>query len=59
MKNYQISLVAEIPTSLHLCLQRYLNNHPDYDQDKVFTEALSRFLKEQDLLQNEYSSVNF
>lgn len=55
MKNYPISLVTEIPTPLHLSLQKYLNTHPDYDQDKVFTEALSRFFREQNCLQNEAS----
>jgi hypothetical protein len=57
MKNYQISLVTEIPPSLHLSLQKYLNSHPDYDQDKVFTEALSRFFREQEKIKNEHSSV--
>lgn len=46
MKSGQISLVTEIPVPLHQSLQNYLNTHPDYDQDKVFTEALFLFLKE-------------
>ncbi|WP_013321837.1 DUF2811 domain-containing protein [Gloeothece verrucosa] len=51
METYQISLVTEIPAPLHQSLQNYLNSHPDSDQDKVFTEALSLFFKEQNKLQ--------
>lgn len=39
-----ISLLAEIPEELHDSLQSYLETHPDFDQSKVFTAALSLFL---------------
>ncbi|MGL5081856.1 MAG: DUF2811 domain-containing protein [Microcoleaceae cyanobacterium] len=49
--NTSISIFAEIPEILHESLQGYLQNHPDWDFDRVFSAALSLFL-----LQNE--SVN-
>ena len=39
-----ISILTEIPEELHDALQSYLNSHPDWDQDRVFTAALSLFL---------------
>ena len=47
-----ISILAEIPEDLHYSLKNYLENHPNWDQDRVFTAALSLFL-----LQNEGSST--
>jgi hypothetical protein len=41
---YPISLLTEIPRELHLSLRDYLDTHPDWDQDRVFTAALSLFL---------------
>ncbi len=41
---YAISLLAEIPSELHRSLRDYLDTHPDWDQDRVFTAALSLFL---------------
>ncbi len=41
---YAISLLAEIPSELHRSLRDYLDTHPDWDQDRVFTTALSLFL---------------
>jgi predicted TPR repeat methyltransferase len=39
-----ISLLTEIPESLHTALAQYLEEHPDWDHDRVLTAALSLFL---------------
>lgn len=39
-----VSILAEIPESLHESLKSYLESHPDWDQDRVMTAALSLFL---------------
>lgn len=39
-----ISILAEIPEELHESLKCYLENHPSWDQDRVFAAALSLFL---------------
>ncbi len=39
-----VSILAEIPEELHNTLRGYLSSHPDWDQDRVFTAALSLFL---------------
>lgn len=42
--NATVSILAEIPEELHESLSLYLENHPDWDQDRVFCAALSLFL---------------
>lgn len=42
--NTPVSILAEIPEELHESLQGYLETHPDWDQDRVFSAALSLFL---------------
>ncbi|MBD2099840.1 DUF2811 domain-containing protein [Leptolyngbya sp. FACHB-261] len=42
--NTTVSIVAEIPEELHETLKGYLETHPDWDQDRVFSAALSLFL---------------
>lgn len=42
--NATISILAEIPEELHQTLKGYLESHPDWDQDRVFSAALSLFL---------------
>lgn len=42
--NAMISILAEIPEDLHETLKGYLESHPDWDQDRVFSAALSLFL---------------
>lgn len=42
--NATVSILTEIPEQLHASLKRYLETHPDWDQDRVFTAALSLFL---------------
>jgi hypothetical protein len=39
-----VSIMADIPEELHDTLQGYLEKHPDWDQNRVFTAALSLFL---------------
>ncbi|PSO49760.1 MAG: hypothetical protein BRC33_05635 [Cyanobacteria bacterium SW_9_44_58] len=47
-----VSLSTEIPQELHESLQRYLDEHPSWDQDRVLAAALSLFL-----LQNSQNKV--
>ena len=42
--NTPVSILAEIPEELHESLRNYLENHPNWDQDRVFAAALSLFL---------------
>jgi hypothetical protein len=42
--NTTISVLIEIPEVLHEALKNYLELRPDWDQDRVFTAALSLFL---------------
>ncbi len=42
--NATVSILAEIPETLHETLKEYLETHPDWDQDRVFVAALSLFL---------------
>ncbi|HIK29704.1 MAG: DUF2811 domain-containing protein [Oscillatoriaceae bacterium SKW80] len=42
--NATISILAEIPEELHESLKNYLETHPEWDQDRVFSAALSLFL---------------
>lgn len=42
--NATVSILAEIPEDLHESLKGYLENHPTWDQDRVFSAALSLFL---------------
>ncbi len=39
-----VSILAEIPEELHESLKRYLETHSAWDQDRVFSAALSLFL---------------
>lgn len=39
-----VSILAEIPEELLESLKSYLETHPDWDQDRVFSAALSLFL---------------
>ncbi|NJK34181.1 MAG: DUF2811 domain-containing protein [Oscillatoriales cyanobacterium SM2_2_1] len=44
MNTTTVSILAEIPEELHETLKSYLEAHPDWDQDRVFSAALSLFL---------------
>lgn len=39
-----VSILAEIPEELHRSLQEFLNTHSAWDQDRIYTAALSLFL---------------
>lgn len=39
-----VSILVEIPEDLHQSLKNYLENRPDWDQDRVFAASLSLFL---------------
>ncbi|MBE7383800.1 MAG: DUF2811 domain-containing protein [Leptolyngbya sp. SIO1E4] len=39
-----VSVLAEIPEELHRSLGAFLETHPTWDQDRVFSAALSLFL---------------
>lgn len=39
-----ISLLVEIPETLHSSLITFLDTRPDWDQDRVFSAAISLFL---------------
>ncbi len=42
--NATVSIFTEIPDTLHESLKTYLETHPDWDQNRVLTAALSLFL---------------
>ncbi len=44
MSSHSVSILSEIPEELHDTLKSYLSRHPDWDQDRVVTAALSLFL---------------
>ena len=39
-----VSLLSEVPEGLYESLKTFLNNHPEWNQDQVFSSALSQFL---------------
>ncbi|MGP0129037.1 MAG: DUF2811 domain-containing protein [cyanobacterium endosymbiont of Rhopalodia musculus] len=51
--NTSVSIFAEIPEELHESLKNYLETHPNWDLDRVFTSALSLFI-----LQNENNEIS-
>ncbi|MBD2139627.1 DUF2811 domain-containing protein [Anabaena sp. FACHB-1237] len=42
--NATVPIITEIPASLQESLNTYLATHPDWDQTRVLTAALSLFL---------------
>lgn len=38
-----VSILTEIPEELYCSIRAYLDDHPTWDQDRVFTTALSLF----------------
>ncbi|MBE9118031.1 DUF2811 domain-containing protein [Lusitaniella coriacea LEGE 07157] len=44
--NTNISILAEIPEELHQSLKNYLDTHPTWDQDRVFSAALALFFQQ-------------
>ncbi|MGK7944756.1 MAG: DUF2811 domain-containing protein [Microcystaceae cyanobacterium] len=39
-----VSILAEIPEELHNSLTKYIEDHPNWDLERVFAIALSSFL---------------
>uniref|UniRef100_A0A832M2M9 DUF2811 domain-containing protein n=1 Tax=Oscillatoriales cyanobacterium SpSt-402 TaxID=2282168 RepID=A0A832M2M9_9CYAN len=42
--NITVSILAEIPEELYDSVSRYLDSHADWDQDRLFSAAVSLFL---------------
>ncbi|MEA5577392.1 DUF2811 domain-containing protein [Anabaena sp. UHCC 0451] len=42
--NTTVSIFTLVPEALHESLNNYLETHPDWDQNRVLTAALSLFL---------------
>ncbi|EKQ67281.1 Protein of unknown function (DUF2811) [Leptolyngbyaceae cyanobacterium JSC-12] len=42
--NITVSILAEIPEDLYDSVSRYLDSHADWDQDRLFSAAVSLFL---------------
>ncbi|MGG6297658.1 DUF2811 domain-containing protein [Leptolyngbya sp. AN02str] len=57
--NATVSILAEIPEELHESLQGYLETHPDWDQDRVFSAALSLFLLQNGTSENPNSALSY
>lgn len=53
MQTTSVSILVEIPEDLYQVFQSYLECSPNWDQERVFTAALSLFL-----LQNGERDVN-
>lgn len=44
MKYVEVSLLVPVPEDLHTEIQAYLDSHPRWSQERLFTAALSLFL---------------
>jgi hypothetical protein len=57
--NTVVSIFAEIPEDLYDSLRSYLDDHPHWDLDRVFTSALSLFLLHNKQLQSPDASKSY
>ena len=57
--NTNVSILAEIPEDLHLSMQGYLDGNPDWDQDRVFSAAISLFLLQNTVENSPEASLNY
>jgi hypothetical protein len=57
--NPTVSILTEIPEELHASLRLYLENHPNWDQDRVFAAALSLFLLQNQPTKSTETSTNY
>lgn len=57
--NTNVSILAEIPEDLHLSMQGYLDGNPDWDQDRVFSAAISLFLLQNTIENTPEASLNY
>ena len=46
MMSPTISLLAELPETLHSELAKYIEKNPDWDQDRAISVAISLFLSQ-------------
>lgn len=46
MMSPTISLLAELPETLHYELAKYIEKNPDWDQDRAISVAISLFLSQ-------------
>jgi hypothetical protein len=44
----KVSLLVEVPEELHESLQQFLDTHPQWNQDRAMSAALSLFLLQND-----------
>lgn len=44
MSHRKVSLLVEIPETLYESLQNHIDTHPQWDQERAFTSALSLWL---------------
>jgi Protein of unknown function (DUF2811) len=42
--NATVNIFTDIPETLHECLKNYLEKHPEWDEKRVLTAAISLFL---------------
>ena len=54
-----VSMLAEIPEDLHQVLRNYLETHPEWNHDRVFSAALSLFLLQNGTATNLEASRNY
>ena len=52
-----VSLMVEVPESLHLSIQDYLNTHELWSQERVMQAALSLFLMQNGVNQPHVNSL--
>ncbi|MEM6518919.1 MAG: DUF2811 domain-containing protein [Cyanobacteria bacterium P01_C01_bin.70] len=52
-----VSLMVEVPESLHLSIQEYLNTHELWSQERVMQAALSLFLMQNGVNQPHVNSL--
>jgi len=57
--NAKVTLSTKIPEELHKSLQRYLEEHPSWDQDRVLAAALSLFLLQNSQNKAEHSPETY
>lgn len=57
--NATISILVEVPEDLHESLASFLEARPDWDQDRVFSAALSLFLLQHSTSNTPDRSLNY
>ncbi|MEM8544370.1 MAG: DUF2811 domain-containing protein [Cyanobacteria bacterium P01_H01_bin.119] len=57
IKTATVSLMVEVPESLHISIQDYLNTHELWSQERVMQAALSLFLMQNGVNQPHVNSL--